>query len=595
MANSSFWDAVKHRRTYYQLSDESVISDEKIHQIVKDVITYSPSSFNSQTTRALILLGAEHKKLWEEVVKPAVKAVAPAEAWPASEKRLSGFGAAYGTVLWFEDQNALEGLQKQIPLYADRFPQWSEHASGIHQYVAWTALEEAGFGANLQHYNPLIDEKVQQLWSVPKEWVLKAQLVFGKPTGEPGDKATNPLDERVLIHGGKLTIFTPELPVLIVGGGIVGLALAQALKQASIPFEIYEWDANLDATSRGGWAITIHWALDALRECLPPALFERVKDIQVDPEQGRNDTGKFLFLDMATAKPKFEVPPSTRLRVNRGLFRNLLTEGIDVHWNKIASGFEIKTDGGEREWVELSFQDGTTARGSLLIGADGANSRTRHGLLAVKAMGVTARMTPAQVATLRQIDPLLFQGCHPQTGVFMWYSIISSPEINGSSSSSSDESAFYEGQVILSWRYKPGADDDEVPSTNAARVAKMKALVQPFEARIKAVVEALSDDTPVLELKLQDWPTREWDNRNGRVTLAGDAAHPMTMYRGEGFNHGITDAANLSRHLISVVSSLAGTQQPPACLDAHDFHNLNSSSPLLSKRARVPKPGIAAE
>ncbi|RMZ91783.1 hypothetical protein DV736_g967, partial [Chaetothyriales sp. CBS 134916] len=203
MADSSYWSAVQHRRTYYQLSDESVIPDEKIHEIIKDVIKNSPSAFNSQTTRALILLGTEHKKLWEEVVKPAVKAVAPPEAWEASENRLSGFAAAYGTVLWFEDQKALEALQKQIPLYADRFPQWSEHTSGIHQYVAWTGLEQAGFGANLQHYNPLIDEKVRQIWGVPAEWVLKAQLVFGKPTGQPGEKKFNPIDERVFIHGGK--------------------------------------------------------------------------------------------------------------------------------------------------------------------------------------------------------------------------------------------------------------------------------------------------------------------------------------------------------------------------------------------------------
>ena len=89
---------VKERRTYYQLSNESVISDDRIHEIIQKVILHTPSSFNSQSTRALILLGDEHQKLWEEIVKPAVKAVAPAEAWEGSNKRLSGFAAAYGSV-----------------------------------------------------------------------------------------------------------------------------------------------------------------------------------------------------------------------------------------------------------------------------------------------------------------------------------------------------------------------------------------------------------------------------------------------------------------------------------------------------------------
>jgi len=49
----------------------------------------------------------------------------------------------------------------------------------MHQYVLWTALEAEGAGANLQHYNPLVDAKVQQHWGVDPDWELKSQLVFG--------------------------------------------------------------------------------------------------------------------------------------------------------------------------------------------------------------------------------------------------------------------------------------------------------------------------------------------------------------------------------------------------------------------------------
>jgi uncharacterized protein len=94
----NFFAAVKARRTYYQLEATSPISDDRIQELVNQTFLHTPSSFNSQTTRGLVLVGSEHKKLWAEIVKPAVKAVAPAEAWPSSEKRLSGFENAYGTV-----------------------------------------------------------------------------------------------------------------------------------------------------------------------------------------------------------------------------------------------------------------------------------------------------------------------------------------------------------------------------------------------------------------------------------------------------------------------------------------------------------------
>ena len=133
--SSSFIDAVKSRRTYYQLSHESTIPDSKIHELVNETVKNAPSSFNSQSARVVVLLGDEHTKLWEEIAKPAVKAVAPAEAWAGSEQRLNGFKGAYGTILFYEDPADVAALQEKLPLYADKFPQWSEHTSAIHQYI----------------------------------------------------------------------------------------------------------------------------------------------------------------------------------------------------------------------------------------------------------------------------------------------------------------------------------------------------------------------------------------------------------------------------------------------------------------------------
>jgi len=201
MGNSSaFFEAVRNRRTIYGLEAKSPIPDERIIEIVNDTIKHVPSSFNSQSARAIVLLKAEHQKLWDLAIE-ALKAVVPPENFSQTEAKLNGFKAAYGTVLWFEDQDPVRALEEAFPTYADKFPVFSAHASGMNQYVAWTALEAEGFGANLQHYSPLIDEKVAAEWKIPQNWQLQSQLVFGTPLAPAGEKSFKPLQERVKVYG----------------------------------------------------------------------------------------------------------------------------------------------------------------------------------------------------------------------------------------------------------------------------------------------------------------------------------------------------------------------------------------------------------
>lgn len=71
----------------------------------------------------------------------------------------------------------------------------------MHQYTLWCALEAEGLGVNLQHYNPLIDTRLETMYGVPPTWSLKAQMVFGKPTGQPGEKQFKPVEERLKFFG----------------------------------------------------------------------------------------------------------------------------------------------------------------------------------------------------------------------------------------------------------------------------------------------------------------------------------------------------------------------------------------------------------
>ncbi|KAF4628873.1 hypothetical protein G7Y89_g9278 [Cudoniella acicularis] len=161
--SKAFLDTIASRRTYYALSKSSPISDAKIQEIIKSVILNVPSSFNSQSTRVVLLVKEEHDKLWE-IVKEVLKAIVPAEQYPATEKKLNGFKGAYGTVMFFTARSVVKGMQDKFALYADRFPPWATESGAMHQFAVWTALEAEGLGANLQHYNPLIDLKSVGFW-----------------------------------------------------------------------------------------------------------------------------------------------------------------------------------------------------------------------------------------------------------------------------------------------------------------------------------------------------------------------------------------------------------------------------------------------
>jgi predicted oxidoreductase (fatty acid repression mutant protein) len=196
----SFMDAVKGRRTYYALGKEQVVGNDRIVDIVNEAVKYVPSAFNSQSARVLVLFGEHHDRLWD-IAKAELKKIVPAEGFPATEEKINGaFRSGYGTILYFEDMNVVEGLQQQFPAYKDNFPVWSNHSSGMLQFTIWTSLEMAGLGASLQHYNPVIDGAVKAEWGIPDNWKLIAQMPFGKPLAQPGPRDFSPIEERVKVY-----------------------------------------------------------------------------------------------------------------------------------------------------------------------------------------------------------------------------------------------------------------------------------------------------------------------------------------------------------------------------------------------------------
>lgn len=102
-ATTSLLELVKARRTHYNLKAESPISDDAIESIVRDTVLHVPSSFNTQTSRVVLLLKEEHKKVWDIALNAleglVTAGVVPREQFETSTKpKLNAFRAAYGTV-----------------------------------------------------------------------------------------------------------------------------------------------------------------------------------------------------------------------------------------------------------------------------------------------------------------------------------------------------------------------------------------------------------------------------------------------------------------------------------------------------------------
>ncbi|MHC1681505.1 MAG: nitroreductase family protein [Clostridiaceae bacterium] len=196
--SKDFYTAVADRRSYYGISKESVVSDERIKEIIEHAVKHTPSSFNSQSARVVLLLGNQHDKLWD-ITKDALRKIVPADQFSVTEDKINSFKRGYGTVLFFEDINVIELLQQQFALYKDNFPIWSQQASGMHQFVIWTALEVEGFGASLQHYNELIETDIKKEWNIADNWKVIGQMPFGKPVSNPNEKQFKPLEERIKV------------------------------------------------------------------------------------------------------------------------------------------------------------------------------------------------------------------------------------------------------------------------------------------------------------------------------------------------------------------------------------------------------------
>jgi len=182
-------DVLQKRRTYYNLNKILPVSKSEVKRVVEEITELVPDAFNMKSARVIVVTDNKQNELWDGIYD-VFEGKVPRD-------KIDGFKADAGTILYFYDTEVVETLQKQFPLYADNFPVWANQANGMLQINIWTGLRELGIGANLQHYNPVIDSLVQEMFEIPKSWKLIAQMPFGGIVTEPEPKAKENIEERV--------------------------------------------------------------------------------------------------------------------------------------------------------------------------------------------------------------------------------------------------------------------------------------------------------------------------------------------------------------------------------------------------------------
>ncbi len=191
----NFIDVLKKRQSVYALNEKLPIFKDKVFEIIKDAVKYVPDAFNMQSQRVLVLCADKNKEFWNNVYGVLVDV----SGKQLSREKTDSFANGYGTILYFYDKNIVDKYKKQFSLYANNFDNWAIQSNAMLQFAIWTAFANVEIGANLQHYNPVIDDMVHKMFGVPDNWVLNAQMPFGGIEIKPEPKPKEDVSLRIKI------------------------------------------------------------------------------------------------------------------------------------------------------------------------------------------------------------------------------------------------------------------------------------------------------------------------------------------------------------------------------------------------------------
>jgi salicylate hydroxylase len=331
---------------------------------------------------------------------------------------------------------------------------------------------------------------------------------------------------------------TQRLHVLIAGGGLSGLALAQGLLKDGHTCEVFERDADL-SRKRGYY---LHMNADggeALRRCLPGDLFELYAQTSRQTPDRRESIVLDDQLNVLSSQPHLG-PPNEGPRPHTGVHRRILRQillarlGHSFRPGRTAVSYEEQPHG-----VRLKLDDGSTAEGDVLVGADGIRSAIRGQRLpgvpvidaGIRGLGVYGR-SPLTPDVRENLPALLLQG------------VIIAADRRGSRMLLA---AFRPRRPAAEAAAELAPDVTLEPVGDYLMVSCSVAATDGWDPALRGIVERIDlSSIFVIPFGYLD-PAPAWTP--SRVTLIGDAAHAMLPTLGMGANLALRDASRLLEQL----------------------------------------------
>lgn len=353
-----------------------------------------------------------------------------------------------------------------------------------------------------------------------------------------------------------------SLHVLIIGGGIGGLCLAQGLKKSGISVAVYERDRS--AHFRGqGYRISIKKdGSEALRDCLPENLFNLCVATAI------KSATRMIFLDYQLnqkfAQPIAPLPSDAFFGVNRLTLREILLAGLEenVHFGKTFERFEQLDDG----QVRACFSDGSSARGDLLVGADGTNSGVRTLIVPDAQIDTIGSFIYGKTLitsdTLEWFPTVLIDSFNRMTapdGMRMAVATCRKRETFSAATAKFAPSVHltdvpdYLAWTVDGWSTQMPLTEEQFQSADSSTLHQLvQRALEGWPLSVRRIVDE-ADVPAIFPVILRSArPVKRWQTTN--VTLLGDAIHTMTPGRGEGANTTLRDARLLRHALIDVVT-----------------------------------------